>query len=66
MKATHGLILGTAVSFLLALLLVSAPAFAADADCDGVDDVLDNCPAKWNPNQGDIDQDGLGNRCDPE
>ena len=51
---------------LLFVGLLALPALAQDADCDGVADVIDNCPAKFNPAQGDIDGDGLGNRCDPD
>jgi hypothetical protein len=36
-----------------------------DADSDGVDDSLDNCPAVANAAQTDSDGDGLGNACDP-
>jgi hypothetical protein len=56
-------------SFLLACVFVAfaaAPAIAADIDCDAVDDVVDNCPEKWNPSQSDLDDDGLGDRCDPD
>ncbi|HMP74503.1 MAG TPA: thrombospondin type 3 repeat-containing protein [Kiritimatiellia bacterium] len=35
-----------------------------DFDCDGVRDVLDNCPMDFNPNQQDSDGDGVGNVCD--
>ena len=51
-------------AFLLAL--TARPVLAQDADCDGVPDVSDNCPTKFNPAQGDLDQDGLGDRCDPD
>lgn len=36
----------------------------ADADFDGVEQAADNCPTVANPNQADIDQDGLGDACD--
>jgi len=36
-----------------------------DADGDGVNDDLDNCPEVYNPNQEDNDQNGLGDTCDP-
>lgn len=35
-----------------------------DSDGDGINDDLDNCPNKFNPNQEDNDQNGLGNACD--
>lgn len=37
---------------------------ARDDDGDGVADQLDNCPAIANGEQGDIDQDGVGDACD--
>lgn len=37
----------------------------ADADADGVPDPSDNCPNAANPNQEDIDGDGIGGVCDP-
>ncbi len=37
-----------------------------DADADGLLDSADNCPADYNPAQGDMDGDGLGDVCDPD
>jgi hypothetical protein len=35
-----------------------------DGDADGVLDESDNCPDSWNPEQTDVDQDGMGDACD--
>ena len=52
---------------LLAILLpLRGLAAEPDADGDGVPDVSDNCTALPNASQTDADQDGFGNRCDPD
>jgi len=38
--------------------------FLKDADHDGLDDVLDNCPNVHNPQQADADGDKVGDLCD--
>jgi hypothetical protein len=40
------------------------PCAIPDADRDGVEDALDNCPAVANRDQSDADLDGLGDACD--
>jgi cysteine-rich repeat protein len=42
-----------------------APAGGGDLDGDIICDHDDNCPAIANPNQSDLDGDGIGNICDP-
>lgn len=37
-----------------------------DGDEDGVADAADNCPNDSNPDQADVDGDGLGDVCDPD
>ena len=41
------------------------PATASDGDLDGQADKTDNCPSKFNPQQGDDDGDAVGNVCAP-
>lgn len=40
------------------------PPADVDNDEDGVNDDVDNCPATYNPDQADLDQDGTGDACD--
>ncbi|AHM61714.1 Thrombospondin type 3 repeat family protein [Flammeovirgaceae bacterium 311] len=39
---------------------------AEDADGDGVEDTVDNCPSNYNPGQEDMDGDGIGDACDDD
>ncbi len=52
--------------FVLALVASPAVVYAADADCDGVEDASDNCPDRFNPDQRDIDADTAGDACDAD
>ena len=46
------------------VLLGSTSPPTTDADADGVDDAIDNCPNTANTDQADYDQDGVGDLCD--
>lgn len=37
-----------------------------DSDKDGINDAVDNCPLAANPDQRDLDQDGIGDVCDSD
>ena len=37
-----------------------------DIDGDGIPNDLDNCPETANPDQSDLDDDGIGDACDPD
>ncbi len=50
---------GTTDSFSTFAIVVSP-----DSDNDGVPNVSDNCPATYNPEQEDFDEDSLGDVCD--
>ena len=39
--------------------------FLPDSDGDDVRNLVDNCPSTSNPDQSDVDGDGLGDACDP-
>ncbi|WP_054558381.1 thrombospondin type 3 repeat-containing protein [Croceitalea dokdonensis] len=41
------------------------PPMIADADGDGIEDSVDNCPNQSNADQADADADGVGDVCDP-
>ncbi|MSR40368.1 MAG: hypothetical protein EXS10_00480 [Phycisphaerales bacterium] len=48
----------------LTYTLKQNPVCSADADGDGVNNCVDNCPTTSNANQADSDGDGVGNVCD--
>jgi hypothetical protein len=37
-----------------------------DADLDGITDEFDNCGTVFNPNQADLEEDGIGDVCDSD
>jgi thrombospondin type 3 repeat protein len=43
-----------------------AASFHADRDVDLIDDAIDDCPDVYNPGGNDIDDDGVGDDCDPD
>ncbi|HKX12098.1 MAG TPA: thrombospondin type 3 repeat-containing protein [bacterium] len=43
---------------------LEAPPAEDDSDQDGVADLIDNCPASFNPHQNDDDGDGIGEVCE--
>jgi C1A family cysteine protease len=45
---------------------IKALAVSLDADGDGVEDSSDNCSSVSNPDQADMDGDGIGDACDPD
>ncbi|MFH1212255.1 MAG: NosD domain-containing protein [Candidatus Woesearchaeota archaeon] len=45
---------------------MTAEDLCLDTDQDGVCNTYDNCPMDFNPNQEDLDSDGVGTMCDPK
>lgn len=41
------------------------PDYYTDTDLDGLNNCIDNCPDIINPDQADLDYDGIGDDCDP-
>ena len=56
--------LGVLVIFLLMVPGAWSQSSDIDTDSDSVQDTNDNCPLIANPDQKDIDVDGIGDRCD--
>lgn len=59
----RGVIVGVSNSEFLGSAILNA---RRDLDDDGVADVEDNCPVRWNSDQNDVDVDGAGDYCDPD
>lgn len=49
-----------------ALITVRVDFGSLDGDGDGIPDDRDNCPRRANPDQSDIDGDGIGDACDTD
>ncbi|WP_394812250.1 thrombospondin type 3 repeat-containing protein [Tenacibaculum finnmarkense] len=49
-------------------IIISKKVYACDNDydLDGIENSVDNCPNKYNPNQNDKDNDGKGDVCDTQ
>ena len=47
-------------------IMLCEPTFLIDSDKDGIIDSRDNCPYQYNPDQHDMDDDGIGDVCDDE
>ncbi len=42
------------------------PSDGIDMDSDGIENQWDNCPRVYNPDQSDLDRDGVGDVCDED
>ncbi len=65
-KKIKFLLVALGITLAISFVSWSGAGIFADADKDGVADLIDNCPNKTNPVQSNFDGDNLGNECDPD
>jgi hypothetical protein len=66
MKYKNLLLMFSIIGLLIFLVGGFANLASANGDFDGIPDYRDNCPTVYNPDQADLDGDGLGDVCDPD
>jgi len=63
----HGVVLYSQAGFNQSAIIqvITEALETIDADNDGIYNGMDNCPDDYNPEQEDVDEDGVGDACDP-